>query len=122
MHDTPGRAFYARQIEYLRTGDVVGLVEGQYHPDATLVGFEFTRRGRDELIAHFRDYLARLGTFELRSTDRFTETDDAILFEATIRTDLGETRVYAVFVLRGDKASHHFTGVFPSAPVAPQEA
>lgn len=122
MADTPGREFYDRQIEYLRSRDVDGLVAQQYRPDATLVGFEFTRRGSDELRAHFHDYLERLGRIELLSTDQFTETDDAIFFEATVRTDLGEARVYDVFVLEDGKASHHFTGVISLAPAAPQEA
>jgi hypothetical protein len=62
-------------------------------------------------------YLERLGTLKLKSTDKFTETDDSIFFEATIITQLGEARVYDVFMLRDGKATHHFTGLISVSPL-----
>ena len=112
---TPGRAFYERQIALLEAGDVDG-VAAQYHDDAALVGFDVTVRGREAIREHMRGYLAHLGTLELRSTDRFTEIEDAIFFEATIRTDLGIARVYDVFILREGRATHQFTGLISVAP------
>jgi hypothetical protein len=47
----------------------------------------------------------------LQSTDKFTETEDAIFFEATITSRLGKARVYDVFLLRDGKATHRFSGV-----------
>ena len=47
----------------------------------------------------------------LESTDKYTETEDTIFLEATVSTDLGRTRVFDAFVLKGGKASYHFTGV-----------
>jgi hypothetical protein len=53
-----------------------------------------------------------LGGIELKSTDKYTETDDTIFFEATVVTGaFGEAKVYDAFVLRDGKATHHFTGV-----------
>jgi len=110
------RAFYDRQVALLEAGDVETIVTQQYAEDAVLVSFDFTRRGRDELRSHFRDYLAHLGGLELVSTDKYTETDDAIFFEATVRTGHGVARVYDVFVLRDGQATHHFTGLLSFTP------
>jgi hypothetical protein len=108
--DTPGRAFYQRQIAALERGDMNALL-AQYHPDATMVGFDFVMKGHMAIKEHFEGYLKRLGALKLKSTDKFTETEDAIFFEATIASELGEARVYDVFMLRNGKATHHFSGV-----------
>jgi len=52
-----------------------------------------------------------LGYIKLVSTDKFTETEDSIYFEATVETKLGVVRVYDVFLLNDGKATHHFTGL-----------
>lgn len=116
-----GRRFYDRQVTFLEAGDVESIVQ-QYHPDATLVGFDGTHRGREALTEHFRNYLAHLGGLRVESTDKFTETDDAIFFEATVRTGIGRARVYDVFLLADGKATHHFTGVLELMPEEVQEA
>jgi hypothetical protein len=111
-----GREFYDRQVAYLEADDADGVVENQYHPDAVLVAFDFTIRGRDALREHFRGYLDHLGGLRVKSTDKFTETEDAIFFEATAVTGLGEAKVYDVFMLRDGKATHHFTGIISVTP------
>ncbi len=110
------RAFYDRQVALLEAGDVETIVTEQYTQDAVLVSFDVTRRGRDELRSHFQDYLAHLGGLELLSTDNYTETDDAIFFEATVRTGHGVARVYDVFILHDGQASQHFTGLLSFTP------
>ena len=110
MEHTPGRAFYQRQIAALEAGDMNALL-AQYHADATMVGFDFVVKGHVAIKDHFERYLERLGTLKLKSTNKFTETEDAIFFEATIASDLGEAQVYDVFMLRDGKATHHFSGV-----------
>src|SRR5579859_3517914 len=110
MERTPGRAFYQRQIAALEAGDLDALMT-QYHPDATMVGFDFTVKGHAAIRKHLEGYLERLGTLKLQSTDKFTETEDAIFFEATITSRLGEARVYDVFLLQNGKTTHHFSGV-----------
>ncbi len=111
MAKTQGQEFYERQIDFLAKQDIKGLVTTQYHPDAVLVGFEFTVRGRDQLLEHFKNYLGHLGKIKLLSTDNFAEIDDAIFFEATVETDIGEAQVYDVFTFKDGKAIRHFTGV-----------
>ncbi len=110
MERTHGRAFYQRQIAALEAGNLDALMT-QYDPSATIVGFDFTVEGHAAIRKHLEGYLERLGTLKLKSTDKFTETDDAIFFEATLTSNLGEARVYDVFLLRDGKATHHFTGL-----------
>jgi hypothetical protein len=110
MEHTPGRAFYQRQIAALEARDLKALL-AQYQPDATIVGFDFIVKGHAAIKKHFEGYLERLGTLKLQSTDKFTEIEDAIFFEATITSDLGEAQVYDVFMLLDGKATHHFSGV-----------
>lgn len=118
MSSTPGKQFYDRQIKYLEANDVDGLIANQYADDAIIVGFEFQHRGTEALTTHFHNYLAQLGNkVKLISTDKFTETDDSIFFEATVETAYGTARVYDVFILNGDnKATHHYTGLLSFVP------
>lgn len=122
---TPAKAFYDRQLALLLARDVEALIAAQYHDDAVLLG----NNGRDfvvrcagdkqPLVDHFRAYLEQLGSLEVLSTDRFVESGDEFLLEATVRTgNFGVVRVYDAFVLSDGKARVHFTGLFP--PPAPQ--
>lgn len=115
MEDTPGKAFYLRQIAALEAHDL-DMILAQYHVDATMVGFDFTVQGHEAIRQHFENYLQQLGTLKLKSTDKFTETADAIFFEATISIQSGEARVYDVFMLREGKATHHFSGLISLQP------
>ena len=115
-----GKEFYDRQVAYLEVGDVDGLVTNQYNPNAQLVGFDFTVVGHEALRIHFREYLKNLGGLKLMSTDKFTETEDSIFFEATVRVGGGEARVYDVFVFDNGKISHHFTGLLGFTPMEKQ--
>jgi hypothetical protein len=116
MELTSGKAFYDRQIAALEARDMDALM-AQYHSDATVIGFDFTVKGNEAIRKHMQGYLANLGALKLKSTDKYTETDDSIFFEATIATDLGVARVYDVFMLRAGKATHHFTGVISVTPL-----
>jgi hypothetical protein len=111
--ETAKRRLYEAQIRYLQAGDVDGLIDNQYTDDATLVSFDNQIKGNAALKEYFRGYLQMLGTLDVLSTDKFVETDDSLFFQATVKTSLGEARVYDAWVLRGDKISHHFTGVYP---------
>ncbi|MBI5961362.1 MAG: nuclear transport factor 2 family protein [Chloroflexi bacterium] len=111
MATTFGKAFYERHVDFLEKQDINNLIEMQYHPDAVLVGFDFIVRGQAALREHFKNYLEHLGTITLLSTDKFTEIEDAIFFEATVKTDFGEAVVYDVFTFQDGKAIRQFTGV-----------
>lgn len=108
---SPGRAFYDRQVKYLEAGDVQGLIASQYQANAELTGFGLEVKGTEALLKHFTGYLGQLGYIRLVSTDKFMETGNSVMFEATVRVAAGLARVYDVFVLENGKASKHFTGM-----------
>lgn len=107
----PGRALYERQVRFLLDKDVEGLIDTNYTPDAELISFQTTVRGSVALKEYFRGYLEMLGDLVIESTDKFVETEDAVFFEATVRSALGTARVYDAFVLRDGRIAIHFTGV-----------
>jgi carbon-monoxide dehydrogenase small subunit len=109
--DTPGKQLYQRQVNYLLAGDADGMVDNNYHDDAIVVAHEFVVKGREALKAHFREYLKWVRIQEVKSTDKFTETDNTIFFEATVRSNHGVVKVFDIWVLNDGKIQYHFTGV-----------
>lgn len=105
------RAFYERQVEFLANKDAAGLIANQYNDDAELVSFTNHIVGAPALVEYFTGYIAHLGYIKLLSTDQYTETADAIFFEATVETAGGIAQVYDVFVMANGKISKHFTGL-----------
>lgn len=112
------RAFYERQVQFLADNDVPGLIANQYNDDASLVSFTNHIVGAPALLEYFTGYLAGLGYIKLISTDKYTETDNSIFFEATVETAGGIARVYDVLVLRDRKISEHYTGLLSFTPNA----
>jgi aerobic carbon-monoxide dehydrogenase small subunit len=109
--DTPARRFYQRQVEALLAKDVDGLVEGSYHADAQLTTPDVVVVGHDALRQHFREFLSFMTIEEIESTDKFVESGNAVMWEATVRVSTGRVHVYDAFVLDDGKARYHFTGV-----------
>lgn len=109
--ESVGREFYDRHVQYLVNHDTDRLIDEHYNENAVLVSHDGIVRGREALKQHFKGYLEMLGDLEVLSTDKFTETGDSILFEATVNSQLGQARVYDAFVLRDLKIDYHFTGV-----------
>jgi hypothetical protein len=110
MSTTPGRAFLDRRIDLITAGQFDTMVDEGYNDDAELVSFDGDVKGKDALRAHFGKHLGALGRIQLKSVDRFAETDDAIFVEVTVITGAyGEVTSYEAFVLRDGKADHHFT-------------
>lgn len=108
---TPGRRFYEEQLNYLFAKDVDGLIDNHYNEDAILVSVDFVVKGRDALKVHFRNYLAMLGNLELKSTDKFNETDNSAILEASVVSNLGPAKVYDAWIIENGKISYHFTGI-----------
>jgi len=109
--DSPAKQFYQRQVECLISKDVDRLVDENYLDDAVLTSAEFTVRGKAALKEHFTNYLKWVTIKEVKSTDVFVESDNTILFEATVESNYGTAKVYDAFVLRDGKVAYHFTGV-----------
>ena len=105
-----GKAIYDEQIRALETGDLDALMQ-QYADEAVLVRFDKTVIGKANIREFMKGYMETLGSFKLMSTDKFTETNDAIFFEATVLSDHGQAQVYDVFMLRDGKITHQFAGV-----------
>jgi hypothetical protein len=112
------RALYDRQVELLTAKDHVRLVEEQYAADAQLLNIDHPPAivGRPALQAHFAGYLASLGYLKLLSTDKFVESEDSLMFEATIETAGGVARVYDTFVVRDGKIWRHYSGLLGFTP------
>lgn len=109
--DTPGKEFYERQVKHLLAGDAEGLVENNYLEEAVLVSPAFLVKGKPALREHFRNYLRWVQIKEVLSTDAFVETENSVLFEATVQSNHGVVKVYDAFVLKDGKINYHFTGV-----------
>src|SRR5450432_1185502 len=105
------KAFYDRQIDFLAKNDVEGLIHNQYTDDAELLNFNYYIKGAPALIEYFKGYIAGLGYIKLISTDKYTEGDSSLMFEATVETGGGVARVYDSFVMRDGKIARHFTGL-----------
>lgn len=108
---TPGHKFYEEQIDYLVAKDIGGLIDNHYNEDAVLISFDLVVKGREALKAHFQDYLATLGHLEVKSTDKFRETEDTIFIEASVISNLGPAVVFDAWTLKDGKIAYHFTGV-----------
>lgn len=79
-----GKAFYKEQLGYLATNDIEGMLREHYHPDAVMVTFDGIRKGHDQLRQYFVNTLGSMGQITGLSTDYFVETEDTILFKASI--------------------------------------
>ena len=92
---------FDRRMELLSAGDVAGVLE-QYADDAEVVRFLGAARGKQEIGAYLTGYLSAQGRFDLISLDQFFETEDAVMWEATIDTANGAARVYDAMILDED--------------------
>ncbi len=109
--DAKYKAFYERQLEFLGNKDIEGLIINNYTEDAELLSFTNYIVGRAALIEYFKGYVAQLGYIKLISTEKYTETNDSMFFEATMEVAGGVAAVYDVFVMENGKIRRHFTGL-----------
>jgi hypothetical protein len=82
-----GREFFKDQLAYLANKDVEGLLENQYHKDAVMITFDSIRRGHEELRRGFENTLVSMGKITQLQVNYFAETEDTIIFKATITDD-----------------------------------
>ncbi len=83
---TPGRGkeFYGEQLGFLAQNDIEGLLREHYHPDAVMVTFDGIRRGHAELRKYFQNTLGSMGQITAMATQYLAETEDTLIFKATI--------------------------------------
>ena len=105
---TPGKQFYLKQLQYLGSGDIEGMLTEHYHPEAVMVTFDGIRRGHDELRQYFVNTLHSMGQITELVTDYFAETEDVVIFKARI-TDSNRGTVYAdnAMYIRDGKIYRH---------------
>jgi hypothetical protein len=109
--DTPGKRFYEEQVKYLLDKDVENLVEKHYHDNAVMVSFDRIVRGKDELKAHFNQFLNSVTIERVVSTDNFVETEDTVMFQATVESNQGVIKTFDALVLESGRIRLQFTGV-----------
>lgn len=114
------RAFYEKQLAILAEKDHVRLIDEQYTPDAELLSIDHAPAvvGSEALKRFFEGYIAQLGYLKLLSTDKYVESDDSVMFEATVETAGGIARVYDTFVMRDGRIWRHYSGLLGFTPKA----
>jgi glyoxylase-like metal-dependent hydrolase (beta-lactamase superfamily II) len=90
-----GKDYYREQLLLMSSGRIDELVEKHYHHDAVMVTFDGIRRGHNELKKYFVDTLAVMKKITGMSTEYFAETEDSVIFRATITSE-GRGTVNAV--------------------------
>jgi hypothetical protein len=103
-----GKDFYRQQLGYLGSGDIDGLLQNHYHEDAVMVTFDGIRRGHAELKDYFVDRLQSIGQITYMATEYFAETEDVIIFKATLRGENeGELHADNALVVEDGKITRH---------------
>jgi ketosteroid isomerase-like protein len=99
-----------RQLECLAALDLDGLMQN-YTDDATLIRFDATASGIDQLREGFREYLAMKP--EIVELTAYTQTDDVIFYHATMKLNGQPEDSVGTLVLRDGKIwrqTAHFAG------------
>ena len=78
-----------------------GAIEDYFDSSPEIEG-ALEAKGKAEIGAYIRGYLAANGRFQLISLDQFMEAENAILWEATVDTALGAAQIYDVVILDDD--------------------
>ena len=103
-----GKDFYKEQLRLMSSGDIDALLDQHYHPDAVMVTFDGIRRGREELKKYYVDTLEVMGKITFLHTDFFAETEDVVIFKATITSEgRGTIKADNGFYLRDGKIDRH---------------
>jgi hypothetical protein len=108
------KAFYDEQVALLAARNADELIEKHYAVDAEMIVLSgpepIIAKGAEAIRSLFSGYLE----FVYRgfiSTEKFATTDDSIMFEATIDTVNGPTRIYDAMLLRDGKIIRHYSGL-----------
>ena len=92
------RELFDSRMELLSAGDIAGVLE-HYADDAEVIRFLGVARGKQEIRGLLTGYLAAHGRFNLISLDQFFETEDAVIWEATVDTANGAAQIYDAMML-----------------------
>lgn len=112
---TSGKQFFDEQLQYMATGDIDGLLQNHYHEDAEMVTFEFTLKGHEAIKKYLTvDSPAKSGKIMGFTINDFVESDDVILFTATVKSEkLGTFIARDTFFLKHGKIYRHIALTMP---------
>lgn len=104
------RAFHSRYLEFHSEGDFNGLADDFFTEDAQLITARVDVAGREAIRQMFQDLFAKESGFTPLSVQNITNDRDYIWFEATVKSSLGERRVYDVMLIREGKVHLQLVG------------
>ncbi len=106
-----GKEFFERRTAALSAGDIDSLV-ADYADDAEVVRFLGVVRGPDLIRVYLVGFLSAHRRFDLISLNQFQETDEIVMWEATVDTAAGACQVYEVLVFNDEgKIWRQFPGL-----------
>jgi|SRR5215211_9375788 hypothetical protein len=79
-----GKEYFGEQLQLMSTGQIDKLIADHYHPEAVMVTFDGIRRGPEELKKYYVDTLALMRKVTKLEVHYFAETEDCLIFRATI--------------------------------------
>ena len=111
---TKGEKFFQEHADYIGKGDIDGLMEAHYHEDAEMVTFEFVLKGREAIGNYMKESPRTTGNVLGMSIDYFAESDDVIIFKASIKTEkFGTIKADDAFYLEDGKIRRHIALTIP---------
>jgi len=110
-----GLEFFQEHMGYIERGDIEGLLRDHYTDDCEMVTFEFTLKGKEALRKYLTvDNPAQAGKVYDFEVKEFAESDDVIMFAATVTTEkLGTFVARDSFYLRDGKVYRHIALTLP---------
>ena len=108
-----GKEFFLEQLGFLGTGDIDRILDEHYHPDAVMVTFDGVRRGREQLKEYYVNTLRAMGQVKGMSVQYFIETEDVIMFKATVEDERGTIHADNGFYMRDGKIYRHIALTLP---------
>jgi hypothetical protein len=103
-----GRQFFMEQLQMLGQGKLDELVMLHYAPDATIITFDGTFQGHEEIREYIADTLRRHKTITGIKMEYFTESKDVILFRAMVTSEgRGTINAQDAFYLEDGRIKRH---------------
>lgn len=97
-------------MQLLAEGNIDELVN-LYSDDAYIARFLGLIQGKAAIRSYLVGYLSTFKSFKMLSTDQFQETDDSIMYEATVETARGVIQIYDVLWIKDAKIWRQFPGL-----------
>jgi len=111
---TKGEKFYQEHLNYVANDDIDGLMRNHYHEDAEMVTFEFVLKGREAIGNYLKESPKITGKVLGMSMDYFAESDDVIIFKASVKTEkFGTVKADDALYIKDGKVLRHIALTVP---------